>query len=110
MSEAGTAPLEDEFGDIIGKARRGLGLEPGEAARRAGLDEAVVRSMEDYERQPTRAESDGLAAALELDAPSLWDVAVERLEPAAAASGTCRRPAGAHDSAPTDARDDVYRR
>ena len=91
MSEAGTAPLEDEFGDVIGKARRGLGLEPGEAARRAGLDEAVVRSMEDCERQPTRAESDGLAAALELDAPSLWDVAADawrpRPQPAALAGG-----------------------
>ncbi len=85
MSEAGmtTTPLEDEFGDVIGKARRGLGLEPAEAAQRADLDEAVVRSMEDYERQPTRAESDRLAAALELHAPSLWDVATEAWRPQA---------------------------
>jgi len=40
MSEAGmtTIPLEDEFGDVIGKARRGLGLEPADVARRADLD------------------------------------------------------------------------
>lgn len=87
MSEAGmtTIPLEDEFGDVIGKARRGLGLEPADVARRADLDEATVQSMEDYERQPTRAESDRVAAALELHAPSLWDVATEAWRPQAQA-------------------------
>jgi len=87
MSESGmtTIPLEDEFGDVIGKARRGLGLEPADVARRADLDAAAVQSMEDYERQPTRAESDCVAAALELHAPSLWDVASEAWRPQAQA-------------------------
>ncbi len=88
MSEAGmtTTPLEDEFGDVIGKARRGLGLEPADVAQRVDLDEAAVQSMEDCERQPTRAESDRLAAALELHAPSLWDVATEAWRPQAQTS------------------------
>ena len=87
MSESGmtTIPLEDEFGDVIGKARRGLGLEPADVARRVGLDEATVQSMEDCERQPTRAENDRVAAALELHAPSLWDVATEAWRPQAQA-------------------------
>lgn len=87
MSDAGmtTIPLEDEFGDVIGKARRGLGLEPAEVARRADLDEATLESMEDCERQPTQAESERLAAALELHAPSLWDVAAEAWRPQAQA-------------------------
>lgn len=87
MSDAGmtTIPLEDEFGDVIGKARRGLGLEPADVARRADLDEATLESMEDCERQPTQAESERLAAALELHAPSLWDVATEAWRPQAQA-------------------------
>ncbi len=87
MSQAGmtTIPLEDEFGDVIGKARRGLGLEPADVARRADLDEATLQSMEDCERQPTQAESDRLAATLELHAPSLWDVATEAWRPQAQA-------------------------
>jgi len=78
-----TTELEDEFGDVIGKARRGLGFEPAEVAQRADLDEATVQHMEDCERQPTQAESDHLAAALELHAPSLWDVATEAWRPQA---------------------------
>jgi hypothetical protein len=87
MSDAGmtTIPLEDEFGDVIGKARRGLGLEPADVARRADLDEATLESMEDCERQPTQVESERLAAALELHAPSLWDVATEAWRPQAQA-------------------------
>jgi glyoxylase-like metal-dependent hydrolase (beta-lactamase superfamily II) len=48
--------LEDNFGDIVGKAQRGLGLSAGELARKAGLpavalakagalDEAVIRKL-----------------------------------------------------------------
>ena len=40
--------LEDEFGDIIGKARRGNGLSVGEVAAGAGLTD-----------EPTDAETDG---------------------------------------------------
>ena len=45
--------LEDEFGDIIGKARRGNGLSVGEVAAQAGLTEAQLSQMEDYTLKPT---------------------------------------------------------
>lgn len=81
--EMTATPLEDEFGDVIGKARRGLGLEPAEVTQRVDLDEPTLQRIEDCERQPTQAESDRLAAALELHAPSLWDVATEAWRPQA---------------------------
>ena len=88
MSEAGmtTIPLEDEFGDVIGKARRGLGLEPAEVAQRADLDEGRrakhggLRAPADARRK--RPPGGGVGS---LHAPSLWDVATEAWRPQAQA-------------------------
>jgi glyoxylase-like metal-dependent hydrolase (beta-lactamase superfamily II) len=44
--------LEDEFGDIVGKARRGQEIEPGDLAQRVGLTEAEIHSIENYELTP----------------------------------------------------------
>lgn len=70
-------PLEDEFGDVIGKARRGHGLSPAAVAAAAGLTEDALAAMESYERMPTRAEVDQFARLLSLPADRLWDIATE---------------------------------
>jgi hydroxyacylglutathione hydrolase len=38
-------PLEDNASDILGKAMRGLGVSPGELARRAGVSEHTVQEL-----------------------------------------------------------------
>src|SRR5262245_66512684 len=38
-------PLEDDVGDIIGKAERGLGLSDSELAKRAGVDVQAIRKL-----------------------------------------------------------------
>lgn len=63
--------LEDEFGDVIRKARSGLGLEIAEVAARTGIAERDVRAMEVYTRRPSDAEADALASTLGLRAPAL---------------------------------------
>ena len=38
-------PLEDNVGDIIGKAQRGLGLSDSELAKKAGVDLQTIRKL-----------------------------------------------------------------
>src|SRR5438034_10156631 len=38
-------PLEDNVGDIIGKAQRGLGISDSELAKKAGVDLQTIREM-----------------------------------------------------------------
>ena len=40
-------PLEDNVGDIIGKAQRGLGLSDSELAKKAGVDLQTIRKLRD---------------------------------------------------------------
>jgi len=72
MSSAG---LEDEFGDIIQKARRGLGLELAELAARTGIPARRLQQFENYEAEPSEREVSLLAAALELKADALFEIA-----------------------------------
>ena len=44
--------LEDEFGDIIGKARRGQELELADLAERVGVPAADIGKIEEYEITP----------------------------------------------------------
>ncbi|MBT4497305.1 MAG: MBL fold metallo-hydrolase [Gemmatimonadetes bacterium] len=44
--------LEDEFGDIVGKARRGQEIEPADLAREAGITEEELGKIERYELTP----------------------------------------------------------
>ncbi|MBM4436702.1 MAG: MBL fold metallo-hydrolase [Actinobacteria bacterium] len=74
--------LEDEFGDIIAKARRGLGIERDALARSAGLAPEAVAAFEAYTRRPTRDECARVAARLQLDPAALWDIAAEAWQPA----------------------------
>ena len=73
--------LEDEFGDIIGKARRGNGLSVGGVAVGAGLTEAQLSQMEDYTLKPTEEQVHKIAACLNLNGARLADIAMERWGP-----------------------------
>ena len=73
--------LEDEFGDIIRKARQGMGLSVEQLARETGIDPEALSSMESYQRAPSRAESDALARRLGLGAGALWAIAEGQYEP-----------------------------
>ena len=74
--------LEDEFGDILGKGRFGLGLSVADIARIAEVPAAQIEEFEAYQRQPSKAESDQLAKALQLDPESLWAIATSTWAPA----------------------------
>ena len=67
--------LEDEFGDVIRKARTGLGFEVSDIASRTGIAERDLRSMEVYTRRPNASEVTALATALNLRASALWSLA-----------------------------------
>ena len=64
--------LEDEFGDIIGKARFGLNLSAADVAGQVGISTDDLEVLEDCARSPTKAESDALAALLNLDPERCW--------------------------------------
>lgn len=73
--------LEDEFGDIIGKARRGQNLSESEIATAAGITEADLARMEQYTLKPTETQVFRLAEVLNLDGTKLLDIATEQWEP-----------------------------
>ena len=73
--------LEDEFGDIIGKARRGQNLSHSEIAAAAGITEAELARMEQYTLKPTETQVFRLAEVLNLDGAKLLDIATEQWEP-----------------------------
>ena len=67
--------LEDEFGDIIGKARLGQNLTQSQAATAAGITEKELARMEQYTLKPTESQVFRLAEILNLDAAKLLDIA-----------------------------------
>ncbi len=73
--------LEDEFGDIIGKARRGQDLFQSQIAAAAGITTAQLARMEQYTLKPTEAQVYKLAEALNLDGTKLLDIAMEQWAP-----------------------------
>lgn len=74
--------LEDDFCDIIKKARTGLGLSIGEAAAKSGLPPGDITVLERAGRQPTRAEVAALATVLGLRPEPLAQIAFEGWKPA----------------------------
>lgn len=74
-------PLEDEFGDIIGKARFGLKRSPRSVALEAGIAESVLTSLENYERKPSREEALAIAKALGLNGERAYAVATGAYHP-----------------------------
>lgn len=73
--------LEDAFGDIIKKARYGLGLTSGEVAAATGISSSRLAAFESYAERPTRTEVERLARLLRLGAEPLWDIANETWRP-----------------------------
>ncbi len=74
-------PLEDDFCDIIKKARRGHGLSVGDLAQASGLPAGDVTILERGGRLPTRGEIEALAAALHLRAAPLVRIVLDRWMP-----------------------------
>ena len=73
--------LEDEFGDIIQKARSGRGLSIAQVARETQISQEQLSKMENYTLKPTAEQVDKIAAVLGLNAPKLLDIAMERWAP-----------------------------
>jgi glyoxylase-like metal-dependent hydrolase (beta-lactamase superfamily II) len=74
--------LEDEFCDIVKKARTGQGLSLDQVCAPSGLDPATLRELEAGRRAPEREEVLALATALKLDGPKLAAIACDHWQPA----------------------------
>jgi glyoxylase-like metal-dependent hydrolase (beta-lactamase superfamily II) len=75
-------PLEDDFCDIIKKARRGRNLSAGDLAQASGLPAGDITILERGGRLPVKHEIDSLAAALQLRALPLAQIVLDRWMPA----------------------------
>ena len=76
-------PLEDDFCDILKKARTGQGLAVGVVARMTGLPGGDVTALERGDQPRDRAEVRALAKALGLRAEPLEQIAIDKWEPVA---------------------------
>lgn len=76
-------PLEDDFSDILKKARTGQGLSVADVARTTGLPGGDVTALERGDHPRDRAEVRALAKALGLRAAPLEQIAVDKWEPVA---------------------------
>jgi hydroxyacylglutathione hydrolase len=76
-------PLEDDFCDIIKKARTGQGLSVGDVARMAGVPGGNITALERGACPPDRLEVRALAEALGLRSGPLEQIAIEKWEPVA---------------------------
>jgi hydroxyacylglutathione hydrolase len=77
-------PLEDNVGDIIGKAQRGLGIDDAELAKRLEISSYELSVVKEIHNAPA-GEVTRLAAVLELDGRSLQDLAEGNYHPVARA-------------------------
>ena len=66
-------PLEDNVGDIIGKAQRGLGISDSELAKKAGVDLQTIRKLREGDFD--EAALLGVAPILDLAADPLCELA-----------------------------------
>ena len=76
-------PLEDDFCDILKKARTGQGLSVGDVARMTGLPGGDITALERGDQPQDRAEVRALAKALGLRAEPLEQIAIDKWEPVA---------------------------
>ena len=67
--------IEDFFGDIVGKARRGLGLSEASLSDATGLRAGEIGRIEAYELTPDEDRIRALAGALQLDGEKLVGIA-----------------------------------
>jgi hydroxyacylglutathione hydrolase len=81
--------LEDELGDIIGKARLGLAISPGQLAAATGLSLQELAEIEAYRLMPDADRLEVLARTLSLDPEKLAGIAAGWLpEPVTLPRGT----------------------
>lgn len=73
--------LEDEFGDIIQKARTGLGKTKKDLAEAAGIPQDRLDQLEECLSIPIEDEVSRLAHILDLDEAKLLDIAFDRWSP-----------------------------
>jgi hydroxyacylglutathione hydrolase len=78
--------LEDEFGDIILKARAGLGLSVEQVSKATGLTRIEVTQLEAYAKKPSLDESDRFADLLQLNPSRLRKIAEQAYFPSPAPS------------------------
>jgi glyoxylase-like metal-dependent hydrolase (beta-lactamase superfamily II) len=71
--------LEDNFGDVVGKAQRGLGISDSELAKKSGASADAIRKLRDGALD--EATLRGVASALNLDANALADLAQGKYKP-----------------------------
>ena len=76
-------PLEDDFSDILKKARTGQGLSVGDIARITGLPGGDITALERGDPPRDRAEVRALAKSLDLRATPLEQIAIDKWEPVA---------------------------
>ncbi len=76
-------PLEDDFCDILKKARTGQGLSVGDVARMTGLPGGDITALERGDQPRDHAEVRALAKALGLRAGPLEQIAIDKWEPVA---------------------------
>jgi hydroxyacylglutathione hydrolase len=67
--------LEDFLGDIVGKARRGLGISEAELGKETGLTTTQLSRIESYELVPDDSVITSLARVLSLDSQKLIGIA-----------------------------------
>src|SRR4029079_10178339 len=65
-------PLEDNVGDIVGKAQRGLGISDSELAKKAGVNAQTIRKLRDGDFDESALEG---APGLGLDGRALGEIA-----------------------------------
>ena len=73
--------LEDDFSDILKKARTGQGFSIGDVARTTGLPGGDIAALERGDPPRDRAEVRALAKALGLKAPALEQIAIDKWKP-----------------------------
>src|SRR5947208_1475209 len=71
--------LEDNVGDIVGKAQRGLGISDSELAKKSGVNADAIRNARDG--QADEATLRAVAPVLNLDANALVDLAQGKWKP-----------------------------
>jgi len=71
--------LEDNVGDIVGKAQRGLGISDSELAKKSGVTADAVRKARDGEADEATLRA--IAPALEVDPNALVDLAQGKWKP-----------------------------
>jgi hydroxyacylglutathione hydrolase len=76
-------PLEDDFSDIMKKARTGLKLSVGDVARLTGLPGADITALERGDQLHDRAELRAIAGALGLRLTSLEEIVLNKWVPRA---------------------------